>query len=137
MILKFYNKVSVNPISTTSILGLTRQQEKHLNRARVDCVFTAQLHGHNWNTLDSPNCLCGKPETAKHFFFKCPLRQQFYQPFYDKVQNLIDINIVPFRTENDKMSFFLHGHKSLSTAEHDQLFSIVSDFLIDQIYFKP
>ena len=118
---------------STMTLNLDRKHEIYLNRARVDCIFKAQLHGHEWTTVDSPNCLCGSPETPRHFFFQCNIRRDHYELFNASITDILGDNFLIFRTQLDKISLFLNGHNSLTANQHDKLFEVVADFLIENL----
>ena len=76
------------PILTTSQLILTRQQEIVLNKVRADLFFRAQFYAHNFQSIQTPNCNCGKPQTLKHFLCQCDLLSIQRQELNDKLANL-------------------------------------------------
>ncbi len=80
---QFKSKVNILPdflhTSSTELIGLTRKQEIHLNRMRVDFVLNSHLHAHNFTGVNNPNCThCNKLNTNSHFLLRCqdPIHRQ-------------------------------------------------------------
>ncbi|CAH1793369.1 unnamed protein product, partial [Owenia fusiformis] len=118
-------------ISSTSLINLTRSQEITLNRARVDLFLKARLFAHQFTFIDSAHCSCGKPETLKHLFFKCPLCQINRHALMEEVNNNFYNKISQLTNMDDKLNFLLYGDEALSLAELSKLLIIVSNFLHD------
>ncbi|CAH1794991.1 unnamed protein product, partial [Owenia fusiformis] len=75
--------------------------------------------------IDSAHCSCGKPETLKHLFFKCPLCQINRHALMEEVNNNFYNKISQLTNMDDKLNFLLYGDETLSLAELSKLLIII------------
>ncbi|CAH1800700.1 unnamed protein product, partial [Owenia fusiformis] len=126
-----------NDIILASELGINRADEIYLNRIRVDLIFNAHLHAHNFVNVNSPECICGdKSETTKHVIFSCPIRQPFYISFEQKLFDLLPNYRHLCKNRQDKLDLFLFGHPSLSLSKNHEILAS-SALFIRQCFERP
>ena len=128
---KFLTKPTRLP--TTLIKNLNRNEEKCLNRLRVDLILKSHLFQHNFLDVQNPNCTyCQKRLTTKHFFIQCQ------KPSHKlKISNLVhelgDLGISVLYnslTLAKKCEFLLYGHVNNTIEQNTNLLSCVSKFIV-------
>lgn len=76
--------------------------------------------------IDSPNCLCGKTETTKHYLkFDCPN--------FTRQRSELSNSLNP---QNIKLDTLLFGSPNLSDVENTEIFLKVQKYIIESKRFK-
>jgi hypothetical protein len=88
-----------------------------LARLRMQCSELSQ-HLFNMHILPSGKCVCGQPETTKHYFTECPLFHQLRQLL---ITRTTDLNL------SFNVNKLLHG--SSDTLANNQLIYAIDDYL--------
>ncbi|CAH1797724.1 unnamed protein product, partial [Owenia fusiformis] len=117
-------------ITLASDINVSRSLEIYLNRIRVDFIFKAHLHAHNFVNILSPDCACGHTnETTIHVFFSCPIRQNYFITFE---QQLCDLNIGYrnlCKNRQEKLNFILYGHETLKKEQNIDILKLSAVFI--------
>ena len=94
----------------------SRVAQIHHARLRLECSGLRH-HLFKKNLVESPNCLCGSPETSNHFLFECPNYHQI------RTQTLFDFLYVPLKN-------MLFGEPRLVDDENERILDAVHNYII-------
>ena len=98
-------------------VGRRTLQIYHL-RLRTNCS-SLNFHLYSKNLAESPNCVCGVVESAKHFRLECPKFQQM---------RLDMMNIISTISE-PRLNTLLYGDKKLDNHANEVIFLTVQQFI--------
>ena len=89
------------------------------SRLRMDC---SSLNNHLFskNIIDSPLCICGRPETTKHYLFEC---NKFYNLRQEMMQSISQLC-------EPTLNALIYGVTDLSDETNRQLFIIVQEYIL-------
>ena len=59
------------------------------SRLRMDCS-SLNHHIYSKNIIDSPLCICGRPETTKHYLFECNRFNKLHQEMMQSISELCE-----------------------------------------------
>ena len=88
------------------------------SRLRMDC---SSLNHHLFlkNIIDSPLCICGRPETTKHYLFDCNRFNHLRQEMMQSKSQLCE----------PTLNALLYGVTDLSDESNRQLFIIIQEYI--------
>ena len=72
------------------------------------------------NIIDSPLCICGRPETTKHYLFDCNRFNNLRQEMMQSISQLCE----------PTLNALLHGVIDLSDETNRQLFITIQEYIL-------
>ena len=95
------------------------------SRLRMDCS-SLNHHLFSKNIIDSPLCICGIPETTKHYLFDCNRYSNLRQEMMQSISQLCE----------PTLNALLYGVTDLSDETIRQLFIIIQEYILRTIRFQ-
>ena len=89
------------------------------SRPRMKCS-SLNRHLFSKNIIDSPRCICGRPETTKHYLFDCNRFNNLRQEMMQSISQLCEPTLIAL----------LYGVKDLSDETNIQLFTIIQEYIL-------
>ena len=89
------------------------------SQLRMDC---SSLNHHRFpkNIIDSPLCICGRPETTKHYLLDCNRYNNLRQEMMQSISQLCE----------PTLNALLYGVTDLSDETNRQLFIIIQEYIL-------
>ena len=105
-----------------------------LNRIRVDFYFKDHFYSHNFTNVTDNRCLCGRPETTKHFMLSCRRHDRNRN---EMMAALEDRSLLPDRRLNmNELVSYLICQNDLNIITQNDLLQIVVNF-VKSCYTHP
>jgi hypothetical protein len=101
----------------------TRANQVTFAKLRLGCSsLNYDLHS-KLHVRDSPLCLCNMslPETAEHFFFKCPK--------YARIRQTLKAGITTIDPASYNLESILHGNQSLDKNQNNRILKVAHQFV--------
>ena len=95
--------------------------QNYHSRLRMHCSFLNH-HLFSKNIIDSPLCICGRPETTKHYLFDC---NRFNNLRQEMIQSISQLHVC-----EPTLNALLYGATDLSDETNRQLFIIIQVYIL-------
>ena len=89
------------------------------SRLRMECSFLNH-HLFSKNIIDSPLCICGRPETTKHYLFECNRFNNLRQEMMQSISQLCE----------PTLNALVYEVTDLSDETNRQLFIIIQEYIL-------
>ena len=89
------------------------------SRLRMDCS-SLNHHLFSKTSIDSPLCICGRPETTKHYLFDCYRFNNLRKEMMQSISQLCE----------PTLNALLYGVTDLSDETNRQLFIIIQEYIL-------
>ena len=93
--------------------------QSYHSRLRMDCS-SLNHHLFSKNIIDSPLCICGRPETIKHYLFECNRFNNLRQEMMQSINQLWE----------PTLHALLYRVTDLSDETNRQLFIIIQEYIL-------
>jgi len=114
------------------------ESHKHHTRLRLNFSQLSQ-HLYTFNIIDSPVCqFCTlRDESTRHYFLECPTFSIQRITLFNKLVNILPLDILMNKTDQNFIMLFLEGDPNLPLNLNKKLFEAVQQFIFDSKRFKP